>query len=463
MRDFSHTELENAVIYEVNIRQYSKEGTFKSFEKDLPLLKELGVRILWFMPIQPISLTKRKAENLSLIESIEDESQRKRTLGSPYAIADYTTIHPDYGSMQDFKQLVSKAHALGIFVILDWVANHTGWDHKWLSERPEFYHKNQKGEITEPTDRNGKSLGWNDVAHLNYAHKELRQAMYKQMEFWLKETDIDGFRCDVADMVPLDFWEFAVSKLRETKAVFMLAESDHREFLQMAFSVGYDWKIHYLMNEIAAGRKNVVHLDEAIRWEQENYSSQTVFMRFTSNHDENAWKGSASERLGEAEEAFAALTYLLPGLPLIYNGQEYDAQHRLKFFEKDEILKNKGKMFKVYTALGKLKNNHPALNGGFRKATYRRINTSDDKNILAFVRENKGRQLIYLANLSAQTRNFTLPLTGAFENYMPGRIHLWNGIELSFSPWQYWILSPVDENHAGEDEAGRFSNQSLEK
>lgn len=445
MKDFSNTDLENAVIYEVNIRQYSKEGTFKAFQKDLAVLKELGVKILWIMPVQPISFKKRKADNGKLIEEIEDAEERKKILGSPYAIADYTTINPEFGTLEDFKNLVEAAHELGIFVILDWVADHTGWDHKWIEACPEFYHKNAKGEVTEPLDYStGKPIGWDDVAHLNYENQALWAAMYTQMEFWLKETSIDGFRCDVADMVSLDFWETAVEKLKEIKPVFMLAESDHKEYLEKAFSVGYDWKIHHIMNEIAAGRKNVAELVEMIEWERKNYPRETIFMRFTSNHDENAWKGNVFERLGAATEVMAALSYMLPGLPLIYNGQEYDSEKRLKFFEKDEIRKEKGKMFPVYKALGKLKNENPAMSGGFRKADYQRINTSVDNNILAFKRERDGFEIYFIANLSAEVQKFSLALEGRFENFLPGIINLWKGIELEFEPWQYWILSPKE-------------------
>ncbi len=444
MRNFSNTDLENSVIYEVNIRQYSKEGSFKAFEKDLPVLKELGVGIIWIMPIQPISMTKRKSDSGKLIEEITEPELRKKVLGSPYSIADYTAVNPEFGTLEDFKDLVKKAHELGIFVILDWVADHTGWDHRWIAEHPEFYHKNQLGEITEPLDYStGKPIGWDDVAHLNYDCRALYDAMFEQMKFWLTETDIDGFRCDVADMVRLDFWEFAVAKLKEIKPVFMLAESDHREYFEFAFSAGYDWKIHYIMNQIAAGKKNVSDLDEMLVWEQENYPKETVFMRFTSNHDENAWNGSEYERMGDAAEVFAALCFMLPGLPLIYNGQEYDSKKRLKFFEKDEIEKEKQKMFSVYKALGKLKNQNPAMNGGFRKADYLRIPTSDDENILAFVREKEGRRLYFIANLSSENRKFSLPVEGVFENFMPGTIHLWKGLELEFSGWQYWILTPL--------------------
>lgn len=440
MKDFSLPDLENSVIYELNVRQYSKEGNFKAFQNDLPILKELGVRILWIMPIQPISIKKRKADNGKFIEEIKEPKERKKVLGSPYAISNYCTINPEFGTIEDFKKLVESAHQIGIFVIIDWVADHTGWDHHWITKHPEFYHKDTAGKITEPLDSNGKPIGWNDVAHLNYENRDLWESMFEQMKFWLTETGIDGFRCDVADMVRLDFWKYATQKLRKIKPVFMLAESDHRNYLETAFNVGYDWKIHHIMNQIAKGEMSVIDFDEMIEWESKNYSKEISFMRFTSNHDENAWKGTEYDRLGDAAEIMTAITYMLPGLPLIYNGQEYDSKKQLKFFEKDLIEKERGKMFKIYKELGRLKNQNQSMNGGITKAAYQKINTSDSKNILAFYREKSGEKLYFIGNLSNQKNKFKLELEGAFENFIPGSIHLWEGIELEFAPWQYWIL-----------------------
>ncbi|MFA5620276.1 MAG: alpha-amylase family glycosyl hydrolase [Weeksellaceae bacterium] len=441
MKEFTPKEAENAVIYEVNIRQYSSEGTFNAFTKDIPVLKELGVKILWLMPVQPISMTKRKATADLSIEDITDPEERKKYLGSYYAISDYDAIHPDYGTLEDFKNLVETAHDNGIYVILDWVADHTGWDHNWIHEKPEFYHKNAQGEITDPLDFNtGEPIGWSDVAHLDYSNQALWDAMTEAMLYWLKETNIDGFRCDVADMVPVEFWEQTRVEMEKIKPVFMLAESDHKEYLDKAFDMGYDWKIHHLMNAIAKGEKNVKDLDEMLIWLSENYPPKTMFMYFTSNHDENAWKGTEYQRMGDAAEVFAAMTYMLPGMPLIYNGQEYASNVQLKFFEKDEITRKKGKMFSVYKQLGKLKNENPALNGGIEKADFQRIQTSNDAQIMAFVREKDGHKLYFIANLSAQNVKFTLPMTGTFENYMPGEIYLYNDTELEFTPWQYWIL-----------------------
>ncbi len=442
MKEYTPEEMENAVIYEANIRQYSPEGTFESFTRDIPELKKLGVKVLWVMPVQPISMAKRKATGDKSIEDITDPEERKKYLGSYYAIADYTAINPDYGTLEDFKKLVDTAHENGMYVILDWVANHTGWDHKWITEHPEFYQKNSKGEVTDPLNpETGESWGWTDVAHLVYEDKGIYEAMANEMLYWVKETNIDGFRCDVADNVKLDFWEFVYPKLTMEKPVFMLMESNKPEYLKSVFDMGYNWPVHHLMNEIAKGEKNVSDFDKLMTEQDSIYQKQDILMNFTSNHDENAWNGTEYERLGDAVETFAALTYALPGMPLIYNGQEYDFDKRLKFFEKDTVTHNPGKMFPVYEKLGKLKKDNPALHGGVNKASYERIKTSDDQNILAFKREKNGKKVIYIANLSKQIVKFRLPLEGEFENYMKSeKISLKNKQELEFQPWEYWIL-----------------------
>ena len=218
LADFTNESAENAVIYEANIRQYSPEGTFEAFTKDIPVLKKLGVKVIWIMPIQPISMTKRKTTDGRLVTDIKDEKERAKYLGSYYSISDYRAINSDMGSKSDFKDLVQTAHDNGIYVILDWVANHTGWDHPWIQSHPEYYHKNKAGEVTDPLNpETGESWGWTDVAHLDYSNPALHEVMKEEMMYWVKEMNIDGFRCDVADNVPTSFWEFAIPKLREEK------------------------------------------------------------------------------------------------------------------------------------------------------------------------------------------------------------------------------------------------------
>lgn len=441
----SFAMMENSVIYEANIRQYSPEGTFNAFTKDIPELKKLGVKVIWVMPIYPVSMKNRKATGDLSVEDIKDPQERKKYLGSYYAISDYTVVNPDMGTKEDFQKLVNTAHENGMYVILDWVANHTGWDHKWITEHPEYYHKNKKGEVTDPLNpETGESWGWTDVAHLDYTSKKLYEPMKNEMLYWVKEHNIDGFRCDVADNVPTAFWEYTVPKLKEVKPVFMLMESNKPYLFNGIFDMGYGWEAHHLMNDIAKGKKTVKDWDALVTKIRKEYKPQDIFMNFTSNHDENAWNGTEYERLGnpDAAEAFAALTYVMPGMPLIYTGQEYDLNRRLKFFEKDQIGKDKGRMYSVYEKLGQLKNENPALNGGKNAASYRRIVTSESDKVLAFEREKEGKHVYYIANLTKDAQNFTVNVQGNYTNAITGKkVSLDKGSELSFKPWEYWILT----------------------
>lgn len=411
--------MENAVIYEANIRQYSEEGTFSAFTKDIPVLKKLGVKVLWIMPIYPISTTKSKG-----------------SLGSYYAVSDYTKVNPEFGTIEDFRVLVKTAHDNGIYVILDWVANHTGWNHIWLKEHPEYYTKDKNGAIihTEGTD-------WTDVADLNYDNQEMREQMKNDMLYWLKEEDVDGFRCDVAGMVPVDFWDETVAEFKKIKPVFMLAEGWEPELLENAFDMGYGWDTHHKMNDIAQGKANVAEWDKRMAQIDTMYAKDDILMNFTSNHDENSWNGTVEERMGEAKEMFAVLTYLAPGMPLIYSGQEYDMDKRLLFFEKDTIIKKQGKFFPLYEKLGALKNTNPALHGGKNAASYTRIKTSDDSNVLAFLREKDGHKVVFIANMTQQPIAFTLAYEGKFTDYLSGEtIEASSDAAYKFAAWQYKIL-----------------------
>ena len=438
----SNAMMENAVIYEANIRQYSPEGTLNAFTKDIPQLKELGVKVIWLMPIYPVSMKNRKATGELSVEDIKDPKERERYLGSYYAISDYTAVNPDMGTYEDFDKLVKTAHENGMYVILDWVANHTGWDHKWITEHPEYYHKNAKGEVTDPLNpETGESWGWTDVAHLDYSSKKLYEPMKDEMLFWVKEHNIDGFRCDVADNVPTEFWQFATKELKEVKPIFMLMESNKPYLFKGVFDMGYGWDLHHIMNDIAKGNKTVKDLDAYLAKKDTMYDKSDIMMNFVTNHDENSWSGSEYERMGDAVEAFTALTYTVPGMPLIYTGQEYGLDRRLKFFEKDSIAKEKGKMYPVLEKLGDLKNENKALNGGKDAAAYKRINTSDDTNILAFEREKDGKKVWYIANLSKSPKAFTLPVSGTFTDVITGKeVKLKEGQKHQFKPWQYYIF-----------------------
>ncbi|MEL7533898.1 MAG: alpha-amylase family glycosyl hydrolase, partial [Bacteroidota bacterium] len=336
----------NATIYEVNLRHYTDEGTFRSFEAELPRLKAMGVDILWFMPINPISVKNRKGE-----------------LGSPYAVADYRDVNPDYGTMADFKHLLASIHEQGMYCIIDWVPNHTGWDNPWITEHPEWYTQDKDGNIIDPIDYNtGKSWGWTDVADLNYDVPEMRQAMIEAMKFWITEVGIDGFRVDVAHGVPVDFWAECSDALYAIKPVFMLAEAEVPAIRNNgAFVMDYGWEMHHLFNAIAAyqgankeagsklvkgnlvegesatvEKKTALDIDEMLA-KKAAANSLGYAMHFTSNHDENSWSGTEFQRMGAGHKAFAVLAATFDGMPLVYTGQESAMDKQLEFFVKDSI------------------------------------------------------------------------------------------------------------------------------
>ena len=434
--------LESALIYEANIRQYSPEGTFEAFTKDIPQLKELGVKVIWLMPIYPISMTNRKATPELSVEDIEDEEEKKKYLGSYYAISDYTAVNPEFGSMQDLEKLVETAHENDMYVILDWVANHTGWDHHWIDEHPEYYVKNAAGEITDPMNKEtGETWGWTDTAHLEYDNPDLHEAMKNEMKFWVEEKNIDGFRCDVAGEVPTVFWENTVKELKQIKPVFMLAESEKKDLFHEAFDMGYNWEGHHLKNEIAQGKKTVKAWDEYMVKIDSTYQKDDYLMNFVTNHDENSWNGTIEERMGDAAELMTAFSYTIPGMPLIYSGQEYDMSHRLKFFEKDSIPKEKGEMWPLLEKLGQLKSSNPALNGAKKAADYIRIATTEDEKILAFKRLKEDKEIIFIANMSDTEVEFNLELEGDFTDYMSGEADSFNKDNTIIYPaWGYQIL-----------------------
>lgn len=434
--------METAVIYEANIRQYSPDGTFDAFTQDIPEIKKLGVKVIWLMPIHPISEVKRKAKGELSIEDIDDPEERKKYLGSYYAVADYTAINPAYGTEEDFRELVNTAHENGIYVILDWVANHTGWDHSWLEAHPEYYTKNDLGEIIDPLDpQTGESWGWTDVADLNYDNMALWGAMTGEMNYWVKEFDIDGFRADVAGEVPTEFWEQAFREIEEIKPLFLLAESEDKDLFLEAFDMGYNWEGHHIMNSMAQGKSNVAAWDAYMKKIDSTYQDDDFLMNFVTNHDENAWSGTVKERMGNASETMLAMSYMIPGMPLIYSGQEYGLDHRLLFFEKDSIPKIKETVWELMEKLGNLKNNNPALNGGKEAAEYNRVETSADDHILAFIRTKKNEELLFIANLSEVEVNFSLEHEGTYENFMTSKKeNLSKGLKLSFDPWEYKIL-----------------------
>lgn len=425
---------DNAIIYEVNIRQYSPEGTFNAFVHDIPKLKKLGVKILWLMPIHEIGIKNRKAKGDKSVDDIEDAIEKQIYLGSPYSVRDYRSINHNYGSKEDFQYLVDTAHKNGMYVILDWVANHTAWDHPWVTMHNKFYIRDKEGKMIAPFD-------WTDVAELDYTNRDLRKAMIEDMKYWITQYNIDGFRCDVAAEVPTDFWETAKTQLNQVKPIFMLAEAEKPELMKKAFDMQYGWEVHHLFNDIAKGKKTVKAFDTYMQKVKDSLQPDDIHMNFTSNHDENSWNGTEYERMHDAVEVFTALTYVMPGMPLIYNGQEYDLKKRLKFFEKDTIPHTVGKMMPIYEKLGKLKIENAALHGGKKPASYTRLETSNDDKILAFTRQKGKNKVIFVANLTRRAQKVQLPLQGNLLDYMTGRtISFSKEAKTQLEPWQYFIL-----------------------
>ena len=438
------TNVKNAVIYEVNIRQYSEQGTFEEFTKDIPMLKELGVKIIWAMPIFPISKTKRKATGGDFAYLIEDKEKRDKMLGSYYAVSDYGKINPEFGTIDDFRNLVDTAHENGMYVILDWVPNHTGWDHKWITTNPEYYTQNENGEIIDPINPDsGESWGWADVADLNYDNKNMRSEMIDEMLYWIKDENIDGFRCDVASAVPLDFWEEVISKIRDEKDVFMLAEAEEPELVKgkRLFDMVYAWERHHIFNKMANEENAIEIWDKIMEKESERFESDDILMSFVTNHDENSWNGTIRERMGDASELLTALSYISPGMPLIYSGQEYDLDHRLLFFEKDEIPKTKKIMWPLLQKLGKLKKENPALHTGIDASNYKKINVANPE-ILAFERSKGTDSVIFLGNFSKNSQEMNNIFSGGF-NYFDNSIE--NSEKLVFEPWEFKILTGAEK------------------
>lgn len=373
-------------IYEVNLRQFSSEGTIMAFEKELPRLKDMGVEILWFMPITPIGLVGRK--------------ETPADLGSYYAVKDYKGFNPEFGTMNDWKAFVKHAQELGFKVITDWVANHSAPDNHWMTAHPDFYAKDSAGKLIAPYD-------WTDVRKLNYDNRELRDSMIDAMKFWVTETGIDGFRCDVADDVPADFWKECIAELRKIKNVFMLAEGSKLELYAAGFDASYAWNIMHAMTELYAGKKSVVQIDSLINADIALFPKNAYRLFFTSNHDENSWNGTEFEKYGNAYKTFAVFSQTMyQSIPLIYNGQEDLNKKRLKFFVKDTIPWDGVKeMEPFYKTMLKLRKANPALAAD---ASFKRVSSTADSAVLAYVREKDGHKVAIILNLSKSPQKFKI-------------------------------------------------------
>jgi glycosidase len=382
-----------ATIYEVNIRQYTPEGTFVAFQNHLPRLKEMGVDVLWFMPITSIS-----------------EQVRKGSLGSYYACSSYTKVNPEFGSIVDFANLVEYAHSLGMKVIIDWVANHTGRGHEWMDLHPEWFSRDEKGEFTE---RNG----WDDVVDLNFSNNEMRKALIGAMQYWVRDIKIDGFRCDMAHLVPLDFWKEARKAVEIIKPLYWLAECEEVNYHEV-FDTTYAWSLMHISEKLS---KNQVKLNEVynVLHGYTQYPDGATKLLFTSNHDENSWNGTEYEKYGAAAKAWAIFTQTWKGIPLIYSGQELTNLKRLKFFDKDQIdWVEKPALHDFYKTLGELRKSHTAIIKG---DTYNLPVQTD--GVMAYLRQDEFSTVFVLLNLSNQHHKVQIAhekLNGEFKNVFSG-------------------------------------------
>ena len=416
----------NSNIYEVNIRQYTPEGTFASFARHIPRLKQMGVDILWFMPIFPIS-----------------ESKKKGTLGSYYAVSDFRETNPEFGTKDDFQNVIDQAHRHGMKVIVDWVPNHTGWDHVWIKSNPEFYTQDKDGNIIDPIDPGtGESWGWTDVADLNYDNNDMRKQMIADMVYWIEKHQIDGFRMDVAHNVPNDFWKQASDQLfAANDSIFMLAESETVDHLNNGyFHAIYGWGMHHLLNDIAKGTKNANSIDSLLAIKKGEIT-QGMYMYFITNHDENSWAGTVEERMGDAGDALAVLVTTFDGIPLIYGGQEEPLNKRLEFFEKDDIGFKNFEKIKFFKTLLTLKNRNKALGNGSYSSPI--IKLGDSEHIYAFMKEKEGDKVAVMVNLSNEKQQIRLSqaVTGLTNLFDGRKVEMGPGTIKSFDPWEYWVAS----------------------
>jgi alpha-amylase len=403
-------------IYEVNLRQYTVEGNFNAFKTHLPRLRDMGVHTLWLMPITPIS-----------------QKNKKGTLGSYYACSSYTQTSTEFGTLDNFKALVQEAHQLGFKLIIDWVANHTGWDHEWTAQHPDFYTKDAAGNFVPPVEN------WEDVIKLDFNNTHMRQAMIDAMVFWVKECDIDGFRCDMAHLVPLDFWIDARTQLDAHKKLFWLAECEEPSY-HPAFDASYTWNWMHHSAQLYKEQTSLQDLRNVLTQYQQNFPPSALRVFFTSNHDENSWNGTEYEKYGDAAKAMAVFSCTYNGIPMLYSGQEMPNYKRLKFFDKDPIeWTGQYQLQDFYSALLHLHSTHPALKASVEEGSTSFLNTDAPNFILAYLRKNGDSEVLVILNLSKEDKPLVTikdeKLWGVFYNFF-------SQIERDFTEKKYFALRP---------------------
>ncbi len=411
----------NATIYQINTRQFTPEGTFRAAEAQLPRLRDLGVGIVWLMPIHPIG-----------------EVNRKGTLGSPYSVRDYYGVNPEFGTLEDLKAFVRAAHALGLYVILDWVANHSAWDCNLVTEHPDWYVRDWKGDY-RPTPW----WDWEDIIDLDYDRPDVRRYMTEAMVWWVREVDVDGFRCDVAGFVPTDFWDTVRRELERVKPVFMLAEWEARDLHAEAFDMTYAWHWNDVMHKIATGQADVSALYIYYSWNDKAYPRDIMRMLFVSNHDKNAWEGTEFEQFGEALEAAIVLSVISEGMPLIYNGQEAGNERRLAFFERDPIDWRPHPLGELYRKLFAMKRDNTALWNAAWGARMVRVVNNAPTRVFSFVRQNERDQVFAVFNFSDRPQHVSFPEGlhhGRYSDFFSGETATFNAdTRLEIERWGYRV------------------------
>jgi len=413
----------NAALYQINLRQFTSEGTLDAAREELPRLKALGADILWLMPIHPIG-----------------EKNRKGSLGSPYSVRDYRAVNPEFGSFEDLKQFVDRAHELGMYVILDWVANHTSWDNPLVAQHPEWYARNWNGEF-HPTSWND----WSDIIELDYSQPGLRRYMTEAMKFWVREAGIDGYRCDVAAFVPLDFWNRVRRELDAIKPVFMLAEWEATDLHAEAFDATYAWGWYTAAHEATVGGKGVGPLRGYYSTNDNAFPREAMRMTFVSNHDKNSWDGTEFEQFGPGLEAAIVLSVVGEGIPLIYNGQEAGNTRRLAFFERDPIEWRTHPNGELYRRLFELKKSNTALWNAQWGARMIDVPNDQPDKVLSFVRRNDTDRVFAVFNFSPQALTVRFRPTlhhGDYRDFASGqRVQLDASTALEMAPWSYRVFT----------------------
>lgn len=412
----------NASIYQINTRQFTAEGTFRAAQEHLPRLKALGVDILWLWPVHAIG-----------------QKNRKGSLGSPYSVKDYYSVNPEFGTLDDLKQFVAAAHALGMYVILDWVANHTAWDNVLVDEHPEWYARDWKGEF-RPTPW----WDWSDIIDLDYDQPGLREYMTQALKYWVVEADVDGYRCDVAGFVPTDFWNNARRELDAIKPVFMLAEWEARDLHAAAFDMTYGWSWYDAVHHITQGRSNVFGLFVYYAWNEKSFPPNSMRMMFVSNHDKNSAEGTEFEQFGAGLEAAIVLSVVGEGMPLVYNGQEAGNPKRLEFFERDPIEWQAHQLGDLYTRLLALKKQNTALWNAKWGATMLRVHNNAPAKVFSFVRQNERDKVFAVINFSADELAIVFDDALCYGRYTDAfgdePVEIDATTELTLPPWGYRIF-----------------------